>query len=530
MKTITMTTIRFFKRRLVVRAGFAATLAVLSLPLTARGQTAVPAQLSLADALALAEKRSHSLKVAEAGLQRAQGQRYQARAQLMPQLNGTAGYQRTLESQFQAISKSTGSSNSSSGGSGSDTTSHNSGSDLSNSPIAKIFAAPNTVTLGVQFSQNIFTAGKVTAANKGADAAERAAIAGVATARAQLIIDVAQAYYNAVAAERMSAIADSALAQAERALAQTTLARQVGTSAEFDLLRARVTRDNARPQAIAARSNGDIAMLRLRQMLGLPLNGAMTLTTSVGDNASAEQAMRQSAGSVLMAPMELPRPNASATPDTTVEHRAAVRQATDAVEAQRYALRAAAWERLPSIQITSSYQRFGYPKDGTFLPNSFAQFYPNWTATMGFSFPIWTSGRLLGDKMVAQANYTEAQQRLQQTHEAAELDARVSISQYEQSQAAYAASVGTDEQAAKAYQIAEVRYKEGISTQLELDQSRTQLQQARINRVIAARDFELARLRLALLRDLPLSGASTSAASNATGGMPSGASTMGGNR
>ena len=141
----------------------------------------------------------------------------------------------------------------------------------------------------------------------------------------------------------------------------------------------------------------------------------------------------------------------------------------------------------------------------------------NWTATMGFSFPIWTSGRLQGEKMVAQANYAEAQQRLQQVRDAAELDARVSINQYEQAQATYAASVGTDEQAAKAYAIAEVRYKEGISTQLELDQSRTQLQQARINRVIAARDFELARLRLALLRDLPPAGVTGSATSTPAG-------------
>ncbi|MHB1312804.1 MAG: TolC family protein, partial [Gemmatimonadaceae bacterium] len=277
----------------------------------------------------------------------------------------------------------------------------------------------------------------------------------------------------------------------------------VGTSAEFDVLRARVTRDNARPAAIQAHSNRDIAYLRLRQLLGLSLNGPMTLTSSVRDNLTADEAMAQTASTVLMGPVALPRDNTSATPDTTVAHRVAVRQATDNVEAQKYALKAARWERLPSVQVTSTYQRFGYPPDGTFLPNSFGLFYPNWTATMGFSFPVIASGRIKGDRMVAQANYIDAQQRLSQAREAAELDARVAINQYEQAQAAYAASVGTDEQAAKAYEIAEVRFKEGISTLLELDQSRTQLQQARMNRVVTARDFELARLKLGLLRDLP---------------------------
>ncbi|MHB1312594.1 MAG: TolC family protein, partial [Gemmatimonadaceae bacterium] len=260
-------------------AAFTGLFIALAAPMTARAQggTAAPGPISLSDALRLAEQRSQVLKIAEAGLSRARGQRYQARAQLMPQLNGTAAYQRTLESQFQAISKKSG--NSSSGGPPSDTAS--SSSDLTNSPIAKIFAAPNTVILGLNFSQNLFTAGKLTAANKGADAAERVALAGVQSARAQLTLDVAQAYYNAVAADRMAAIADSTLAQAERSLNQITLAKQVGTSAEFDVLRARVTRDNARPAAIQAHSNRDIAYLRLRQLLGLSLNGPMTLTSSV---------------------------------------------------------------------------------------------------------------------------------------------------------------------------------------------------------------------------------------------------------
>ena len=94
---------------------------------------------------------------------------------------------------------------------------------------------------------------------------------------------------------------------------------------------------------------------------------------------------------------------------------------------------------------------------------------------------------------------------LAQAREAAALDARTAVTQYEQAQAAYAASVGTDEQAGRAYRIAEVRQQEGISTQVELLQARTQYEQARLNRVLAARDLEVARLRVAFLKDLPVS-------------------------
>jgi outer membrane protein len=150
------------------------------------------------------------------------------------------------------------------------------------------------------------------------------------------------------------------------------------------------------------------------------------------------------------------------------------------------------------------YQRFAYPPEGTFLPSAIDLYFPNWNVSLGVSVPLLTGGRLRGDRMVAEANLIESEQRLQQAREGASLDAQLAITQLEQAQAAYRASVGTDAQAAQAYRIAEVRFSEGISTQIELTEVRVQLEQARLQRVNAARDLEMARLRLALLKDLPL--------------------------
>jgi hypothetical protein len=71
-------------------------------------------------------------------------------------------------------------------------------------------------------------------------------------------------------------------------------------------------------------------------------------------------------------------------------------------------------------------------------------------------------------------------------------------------EAAWQASAGTVEQAAKAYSIAEIRFREGISTQIELNDARILLQQAQANRAIAARDVQVARARVTLLPDLPI--------------------------
>jgi len=457
-----------------------------------------PLAVSLADALRMAAGVSHTIRSAEAGSLRARGTQAQARSQFFPQLGASFGYQRSIQSQFQEIAKRDNNGSGGSGGSGGSMGGSDSSSSGSNGfgSISKIFASPVTETITLNFSQTVFSAGRIEAANAGARAARTAADIGLDGARAQVMLDVAQAYYDAVAAGQLAEIADSTLAQAERSLQHTTLAHEVGSASEFDMLRARVARDNQRPTLIQARGNRDVALLRLRQLLGVPLSQPLALTTPIRDEGNTRPAS-------LDRPIEVPGTDRGMMADTTAARRAAVRQAEANVDAQRSALRAARWQRLPTVGVTSTYQRFGYP-DGSFIPNSLGLFFPNWNVNVGVSLPLFTGGRLSGDRMVAEANLTEAEESLAQVKEFAALDARTAVTQLEQAQAAYAASVGTDEQAARAYRIAEVRQEEGIATQVELLQSRTQYEQARLNRVLAARDLEVARLRMALLKDLPL--------------------------
>jgi outer membrane protein len=476
----------------------AITIALAAAPEISSAQQSAPLTVSLADAIRMAAGVSHLIRTAEAGRERAQGQQAQAKSQYYPQVNAAVGYQRTIQSQFQEISKQSSSTSTGSGSSG------GSGGSNDFGGISKIFASPVTETMTLNFSQNVFTAGKVEASNALAEAARTAAEIGLDAAKAQMALDVAQAYFDAVAAGQVASIADSTLAQAERSYTNTNLAFEVGSASEFDLLRARVARDNQKPVVIQSRGTRDIALLRLRQLLGIPLSQPLALSTPIRDQGSAAS----TATLDLSRPIEIPGTGTGRTPDTTAAHRATVRQAEAAVEAQNAALRAAKWSRLPSVAVTSTYQRFGYP-DGGFVPNSLGQFYPNWTATVGLSFPLFSGGRLAGERMVAQANLAEAEENLAQAKEFAALDARTATVMLDQAQSAYAASVGTDEQAAKAYRIAEVRQQEGISTQVELQQARTQYEQARLNRVIAAKDLEVARMRVALLKDLPLTTTTT---------------------
>lgn len=467
-------------------------------------------RLSLDDALASAEAKSPELAIARAGVTRAEGQRSKAHSQFLPQIFGSAGYTRTLKSQFSGLSFG-----SDSGGPppcstftpdpGAPTDARLAllesalGCGAGSNPFGSIqnlgFGAANQWNLGLSLQQNVFTGGRVTAQYRAANAGKRSAAIGLTAAKAQLTLDVTQAYYDAQLADQLVVIAAATLSQADTTLSQTKLGRQVGNAAEFDLLRAQVTRDNQVPVLIQRRADRDIAYVRLKQLLHLPLTDSIALTTSLDDSTTVP------AGTVASLLAE--------APDTAADSRAPVRQASENVTAQKSAVTVARAERIPSLALTSAFGRVAYPS-GVFP--SWSDFRSNWTVGGSLTLPIFTGGNIHGDEQIASAGLQTARAQLQQTRELAELDALNALNKLRSAQAQMDASRGTAQQASRAYQIATVRFKEGISTQTELNDSQIQLQQAEANRATAARDLQVARMRLALLRDLPLTGTSAQSA------------------
>lgn len=452
--------------RTITRLG-ALLLLCTTTPLQAQGPAPVVRRLTLDSATTLAEPASEAVGIAQAGVRRAEGARAQARSIFFPQLSANASYTRTLKSQFDGAF-----------GSSSDTSS--SGPDFSNLP----FGQANTWVLGLQGQWTLFNGMRNFAGASAATADTRAAETGLLSQRAALVLTTATAYYDALLADRLTAIAESTLAQTEATLRETQLGFEVGNRAEFDLLRARVARDNARPNVITAHAQRDIAYLRLKQLLGLALTDSLELVTPLEDSA-----------------LVLPRAVAEFSDDTTVATRAAVSQAAAQVDASAARVRAARGEILPAVVLQSTYNRYGYPKSG--FPE-WDVMRPDWNVVLGLQLPLFTGGRIKGATDLARATLADSRLRLQQAREAAEIDLRNAITTHAAARATYEASTGTTEQAQRAYEIAQVRYREGISTQTELADARLLLQQAQAQRAQAARSLQVARLRLALLRDLPL--------------------------
>jgi outer membrane protein TolC len=468
------------------------------------GQAARP--LSLEDALALAEKTSEQMAIARAGIERAGGDQIRARSERYPQLSATVSYDRALASEFSGLFTDSG-------------TGTPCAPFVAN-PAASVdarlgeleravdcgatgipaddglgnleelpFGRKNTYRMNLAFSQLLYSAGRLGALDARAGAARENAEITLTSTRAQVALDVVQAYYDAALSQRLLEIAEATFAQADAAYAQTRLGFEAGSQPEFEVLRAQVARDTQRPTVIRRRSERDIALLRLRQMLELPPDEPLALTTRLD-------------GDTLPPPAPFAAGVMSAMGKAAADvGRATVRQAETAVRISEASVDVARSLRKPSASLTSSYGEVAYPSGA--LPG-FGDFRRNWTIGASVQMSIFDGGRLRADELIARADVQEARARLLQTRELALVDNQTAIEELEAAQASWETSAGTIQQAQRAYEISELRYREGVSTQLELSDARLLLEQAQANRAQAARDLQVARARVALLPDLPV--------------------------
>lgn len=429
-----------------------------------------PSALSLEAALRRAQTASEDIVSAEAGVESARGDSIGATSGLLPQVSGSVSYQHTFASEYDALFE---------------------GADTGASPFSGLpFGQADTYRVDLGLSQVVWAGGRNRAAMRLAEAGRDVAERSVEGARASTTLTTAQAYYAAALTDQLVDIATAALAQAETTAAHARLAFDVGRQPEFEVIRADVEVQAQRVVVIQQTRVRTLAHLQLKRLLDLAPDTTLTLTTALDDQPGLSEIAASVAG-VASGP------------------RVAVKQAEDAVRLSEAALALTRSQRYPTLAASANYGWVQYPD--TVVPEFDADAWRNnFTAGLALSVPIFSGLRVTGEVVSARAALDQARARLAQATELAALDEADADAGLVAANAQWAATAGTVAQAERAYAIAEVRFQEGLSTQSELADARLLLQRARASRAQAARDLQVARVRLALLPALPLGGASPS--------------------
>ncbi len=435
--------------------------------------------LTLDEALGLGEARSEQLAIATTGVDRAKGVEQRTRAERFPQLFGSASYDRTLASEFEGIF---------------DNAEDN---PFGDGEVDLPFGRSDAYRINLAFEQPLYTGGRVAAQERQARLGFESASLSLQSTRAQTDLDVARAFFDAVLSDWFVLIAEATFDQANRTFEQVRVQREAGRQSEFEQLRAQVERDTLLPEVIRQRAARDIAYLQLKQLLELPADTNLQLVAPMDPDVAPAERFKE--------------PLAAVDAGLEARERLGISIAEHSVAVSEEAVRVTRAQRLPTIGLNSTYGLVNYN-----LAPAFDDFRTNWTVGAAVQVPLFTGGRVKADEAIARADVEEARLRLKLARELSVLDDASARQELVAARAAWEATAGTVRQAQRAQEIADLRFREGLSTQLELSDARLLRQQAEVNRAVAARDLLLARVRLALLPELPLTtvgGGGTSAAS-----------------
>jgi outer membrane protein len=417
-------------------------------------------RLTLDDAVRRALTFAPDARVARATEAIAGGQVLEALSAALPQITGSVVYDRKFASPFESLS-----------------------GDTLFGPIFShsSFAAVHNWTAQLTASQTLWSGGRIGAGISGARHVRGAARATRDESLADLALAVRASYLEAAYAHDVQVIAEDALAQARAHLEQVTLFRKQGSRSEYDLLQAQVDAANQEPQTVGARNAAEQAMLQLRRLLDLPLDRPLALLTPLAFEGGMVP--------VLTAP--------SADGAT----RSAIRGAEDMVQARRQSLRYEAAGRWPSLVASATVAHQAYPTD--WMPRRH-DFVAAVDGSVKLEWPLFQGFRTFGTVQRATAELRQAEAERDRTREGVALEIEQARQEVQRALTTLVARRGTAALAQRAHYLATVRWRNGLSTQLEVSDARLQMQTAEVNQVAAVKDYRLALLRLERVTGQPL--------------------------
>jgi outer membrane protein len=403
--------------------------------------------LSLDEAVKTAEAQQPTARQAAAQTDAARARAVQARAPLLPQVTGSAVYQRGTYNCVQRPGSFACS-----------------GSSLHTA---------NYFNFGVTASQLLYDFGQTTGKWRAAQASAESTAQTERATRLQVVLGARTAFFNARAQKALVQVAREQLENQERHLGQVEGFVKVGTKPEIDLAQARADRANARVALINAENNYDLGKAQLNQAMGVEGGTGY----DVADEALPEITGETGAVDMLTAEALKARPEFA-----SIEYQ---------VKAQEQTVRSARGAYWPTLGLASTLNDAGHKLDDMGW---------NWNASVTLTWNLFSGLQTKGQVQEAEANLVG----LRAQRDSLRLQVRVEVEQarlgVRAARAAISAAEESLENSRLRLKLAEGRYQTGVGNIIELGDAQVALTSSAAQKVQA--DFNLASARAQLLKAL----------------------------
>lgn len=440
--------------------------------------------LSLDEAVTTGLRVADEVRLAAAQADIAEEQLDLARSAMMPQLRINSTFGRTFENARSAA-------------------------------VNPVFSQTNTYTVNANLSQTLFQGGRLLYTARAAGSLAEASRLDADERRALFTVEVQRAYLGALLAERLVELQETNLQLASTRLSQVQQFQTAGRAAQYDVLRARVERANIEPVVIQARNDRDLAHLQLKQLLNLPLERPVVLTSTIDPDVARTMV-------------------ASYLDTTALPNRAALRSAELTARSRRFAVSAARAEFLPTITAFIQSGFGAFPPPGFGIPTQRGGFDQAFCAPTGtppargcqnggwfedrslgvqFSWALFDGLRAKSAIDLARAQTRIAELELRQERERVAVEVAMARAELQRANAVFEGRRETSGEAQEAFRLASLRFSRGLSTQLEVSDAQLALLTAESAAARATFDLYLATADLAraLGRPIPMPATSRAA-------------------
>ena len=407
--------------------------------------------LTLEEAIRIALERNLALHSAKEGVLGSEFTRKAARAAFLPTWTGQYGY--TRYSDPVAIGNTS-------------TISAPSGKTTTIVPSSRDFYAFNTTVL-----QNIFSGGAISANYRFAKLGVDLSQTNVETARRDIVLQVRQAYFNILRAEKFVDVAKQAVKQFEGQLEISQAYFEVGLIAKADVLQAEVNLANAKQAQVKAENDLYVAKALFNNLLRMEINTPVEVVDilvyqpfPLTFEESLEEALRQ-----------------------RTDLRAAglsVDQAKENVKITRSGL-------FPTVSLAGNYSK---NSDEFYLNGDLKS--DNWNINALATFTLWEWGKTYYQVGASKVKVTQAEDSMIQLKESIILEVKDDYLNMLVAEKNINTASKAIEQAEENLRLNEERYKYQVATAFDVINAVTLLAQARVNYYGALSDFNIAKATL----------------------------------
>lgn len=333
----------------------------------------------------------------------------------------------------------------------------------------------NELLASVGLSQSLYSGGANQARSRQGVHGVRQAEQQLADTRETVALTVWNAFCETLYRREALLNARNALDYYTNAEKELSTRVMYGLSTNLDLTRVRQQKENARAQHIAAGNELEAARIELCRLLRLSPETRLSLSGSLEDGLpSVEEARR--------VPLD-----SEATVRAILNSRGDYQALVHAAKVSELEVTAAKAGMLPSLTLSSGY-RFGYRARGLSEGMGRANDDNQWTASLTLDVPVWDGGITSGNVRAAKAGLRAAENAVAEKEESIRAQLADDWLNLLNTLETLSASRANVQLARESLDYAESGYREGVNTQLDVLQARSDLTSALQQLALALRD------------------------------------------